>query len=236
MVKEIFKSTIFDSTCMTIVNTVNCEGVMGKGLALEYKLRYPDMFEHYKQVCQRKELKPGRLLLYTGSSPWILNFPTKDRWKFPSKYEYIESGLEKFAATYEDKDISSIAFPMLGTNAGGLDEHTVLSMMLKYLGPLKNITVEIYHYDKDSKDSMFDQLYQKIYRMSVADVKQFVGLRTQEGNILLDAVNGGIVTTMLDIQKLDGFGEKSIKKLYDFLANHENCNINLDDDQLDIFC
>ena len=124
---KIVRGNIFNTKAQTIVNTVNCVGVMGKGIALVFKLRYPLMFDIYKGFCKSKQIGIGKLWLYKGEpeEPWVLNFPTKFHWKYPSKLEYIELGLEKFVTTYKEKGITSIAFPMLGTNNGGLSKDEV---------------------------------------------------------------------------------------------------------------
>lgn len=90
------KGNIFNSQTQTIVNTVNCVGVMGKGIALVFKLRYPEMFDKYKVFCQSKMIGIGKLWLYKSeeSTQWVLNFPTKFHWKYPSKIEYLEAGLQ----------------------------------------------------------------------------------------------------------------------------------------------
>ena len=136
---------IFDSQCQTIVNTVNCVGVMGKGLALEMKKRYPDMFEKYKDFCNKGLIDVGKLWLYKHSDEkWILNFPTKKHWKNPSEYEYIEDGMIKFVETYKERGIKTVAFPMLGCSNGGLDKDIVLQIMTKYLIKCTDLFVEIY--------------------------------------------------------------------------------------------
>ena len=118
---------------------------MGKGLALEMKNRYPSMFETYKEYCNRGLIDIGILWLYKYSDgKWILNFPTKKHWKYKSEYEYIEKGMEKFISSYKEKGITSIAFPMLGCNNGGLDKEIVLQIMLKYLSKCDNLIIEIY--------------------------------------------------------------------------------------------
>ena len=96
------KGNIFNTKAQTVVNTVNCVGVMGKGIALVYKLRYPKMFDIYKDYCRQHLINIGKLWIYKGdeNDPWVLNFPTKFHWKYPSKYEYIEKGLAKFVESY----------------------------------------------------------------------------------------------------------------------------------------
>ena len=88
---QIIKGNIFNTTAQTIVNTVNCVGVMGKGIALVFKLRYPNMFEQYQNYCSQHLIMVGKLWLYKGEidEPWVLNFPTKTHWKLPSEYSYI---------------------------------------------------------------------------------------------------------------------------------------------------
>jgi len=141
---------IFDSTAQIIVNAVNCEGYMGKGLALAFKQRYPAMFRVYQQECKTGKLRIGRPTLYKNSTPWILNFPTKNHWKPPSKMEYIEKGLAYFVAHYQEAGITSIAFPKLGAQNGKLSWEDVGPVMAKYLGPL-DIDVYIYITDGDQE-------------------------------------------------------------------------------------
>lgn len=93
---------IFQSQCQVLTNTINCSGVMGKGLALEFKHRYPKMFQDYKKRCSNGEVRPGEPYLYSNNSIRILNFPTKDRWQDSSKIEWIEKGLDKLLRYYND--------------------------------------------------------------------------------------------------------------------------------------
>jgi O-acetyl-ADP-ribose deacetylase (regulator of RNase III) len=141
--------SIFQSDAQVIVNTVNCEGVMGKGLALEFKRRYPDMFKVYQQDCKTGKLHIGRPRLYKRENPpWILNFPTKDRWRYPSTLSYIEAGLQYFAAHYKEVGIESISFPKLGTENGGLSWEDVGPLMVRYLAQL-DLHVSIYIHEHD---------------------------------------------------------------------------------------
>jgi O-acetyl-ADP-ribose deacetylase (regulator of RNase III)/uncharacterized protein YwgA len=113
---------LFESEAQTLVNTVNCVGVMGKGVALEFKKRSPAMFEDYVLRCERGEVKIGAPYLYEDSSgARIINFPTKDHWKSPSRLQDIERGLVFLAQHVEEWGISSLAMPPLGCGNGGLE-------------------------------------------------------------------------------------------------------------------
>lgn len=136
---------MFSSPAQVLVNTVNTVGVMGKGVALTFKKIYPDMYDQYKIFCDNRQLTIGKLQLYKTPGKWILNFPTKENWRNPSKLEYIEAGLKKFSNTYKEKGIKSIAFPMLGCGNGGLDFETqVKPLMDKYLSSLDDIDIFVY--------------------------------------------------------------------------------------------
>lgn len=135
---------LFSSEAKTLVNTVNCVGVMGKGIALDFKKKYPDMYAEYEQLCSRKEVKPGKPYYYSdlyGTS--IINFPTKDHWRSPSKVSYIASGLDWFRENYAHLGITSIAFPPLGCGNGGLPWTVVGPLMYKKLSDLP-IDIEVF--------------------------------------------------------------------------------------------
>jgi O-acetyl-ADP-ribose deacetylase (regulator of RNase III) len=142
------KGDIFDSTAQVIVNPVNCKGHMGKGLALAFKQRYPQMFASYQQDCRDGMLRIGQPTLYTASTPWILNFPTKDHWRDNSKMEYIEAGLQYFVTNYKALGIKSVAFPKLGAGLGKLPWNKVGPLMVKYLSQV-DIDVDIYITEED---------------------------------------------------------------------------------------
>ncbi len=128
---------LFESYAQVLVNAVNTVGVMGKGIALEFKRKYPEMFKEYQALCKSGVFDIGQLWLYKSPEKWILNFPTKRDWRDPSKIEYIEAGLKRFVEMYEEEDITSISFPRLGSGLGGLNwENEVQPLMEKYLSPL----------------------------------------------------------------------------------------------------
>lgn len=137
---------IFNSRTETLVNTVNCVGIMGKGLAKEFKKHFPEMYEDYRIHCENNEIKPGQPYFWKNQSGGksVLNFPTKQHWKGNSRLEWIESGLKFFSDNYHNWGIVSIAFPALGCTNGGLDWESVEPLMIHQLHKLRDITIEIY--------------------------------------------------------------------------------------------
>ena len=224
MIKKI-KGNIFNTNCQTLVNTVNCIGVMGKGMALECKLRFPEMFIKYKDSCDKKLFKPGYLQIYKNSKPWILNFPTKIHWKDPSKIEYLEDGLKKFQDEYLNKNISSIAFPLLGASLGGLSEELVYETMTKYLEPLNNIDIEIYEYDYMASDNLFDIFYNIVSEFTVDDYKLLLKLNKTAAENLKNAIDGKSVKSMLGIQDVPQIGTKAIESIHNFIRDDKDISI-----------
>lgn len=144
-------SDIFFSPAKVLVNAVNTQGVMGKGIAKKFKDHFPEMFKEYQKHCENKDLTIGKLWLYKTSNKWVLNFPTKSTWRKPSKLEYIEKGLVKFVESYSEKGISSIAFPTLGCGNGELSwDEEVRPLMERYLNKLPiDIYIHIFNPERD---------------------------------------------------------------------------------------
>lgn len=138
------KGDIFKSPAQVLTNTVNCVGVMGKGVALEFKNRYPKMFGDYKSKCDLGEVKPGQPYLWEDDSAQVLNFPTKRHWRDGSLLQDIEDGLKHLAGSYEKLGIQSIAMPALGCGLGGLKWSEVQPLIVKYLGNIPDLDVYVY--------------------------------------------------------------------------------------------
>ena len=135
---------IFESDAQTLVNTVNCVGVMGAGIALEFKKRFPDYYDDYRERCEKGEVKLGTPYLHKRlNPPWILSFPTKDHWRSMTKLNDIVSGLEYLIAHYRRWGIESIAVPPLGSGHGQLEWRVVGRTLYRYLRKME-IPVELY--------------------------------------------------------------------------------------------
>jgi O-acetyl-ADP-ribose deacetylase (regulator of RNase III) len=122
---EFKQGNLLEEDAQALVNAVNCVGVMGKDIALQFKQAFPENFQQYKQVCDAKEVQPGRMFTVpTGkllNPKYIINFPTKRHWREKSKIEYVQTGLKALVAEIQQLGITSIAIPALGCGNGGLD-------------------------------------------------------------------------------------------------------------------
>lgn len=138
-----------------IVNTVNCVGVMGKGIALQFKKKWPDNFKAYAAACKNKEVNLGEMFTFElgalATPRFIVNFPTKDHWRSASKIENIALGLQSLAEHIERFDIHSIAIPPLGCGLGGLAWSEVKPLIVKYLGNIENLDVRLFEPNDDVK-------------------------------------------------------------------------------------
>lgn len=220
---KFIKGNIFNTKAQTVVNTVNCVGVMGKGIALVYKLRYPYMFDMYHNYCKQHLISIGKLWLYKDDEtyPWVLNFPTKNHWKYPSKMEYIEAGLKKFVETYKERGISSIAFPLLGTNNGGLDKLEVIDLMVKYLSQC-DIPIEIYEYDPLAPDDIFEKFKNKWFSIPYADLRATTHIRQKKQ---IETINQALhldnLKSMISLISYPGIGLKTMECCFKIVMNYD---------------
>ncbi len=145
---QIQQGDILKAEAEALVNTVNCVGVMGRGIALQFKKAFPDNFKVYKTSCDRKELRPGRMLVHNTNRlvipRYIINFPTKRHWRGKSRFEDIEAGLKALAEEVRKRGIRTIAIPPLGCGLGGLDWKVVRSMIEKTFEALPDVQVLLF--------------------------------------------------------------------------------------------
>ena len=220
---------IFTTKCQTIVNTINCVGIMGAGIAYEFRLRDKEMFESYKLLCADKKIDIGKLWIYNtkhNSYSKILNFPTKYDWKYPSKIEYLNKGLEKFVNTYKIKGINSIAFPLLGADRGGIDKEVSLQIMKKYLSKC-DIDIEIWHYDPMAKDDLYEKFKIIFNEINIETIKKESKIRLDILKKIQIALNKPRIRTISGLLTEKGIGDKSLEKLFFYTNNYKKNNTNL---------
>lgn len=221
------KGNIFNSKAMALVNTVNCVGVMGKGIALEFRLRFPEMFNEYASICDRRLLKPGQILPYRKSTPWILNFAIKDDWKYPSKPEWIESTLQRFCANYKSMGIKSVAFPVMGAMNGGIPIEVIWKLTRGYLSKLDDIDVEVYEFDSHATDNLFNTLKIILGDKSL-DLKSIIlksDIKKKYWVNIFDVIESHKVNSLYELisYKINDkrvIGKTNIERLYLFLSEN----------------
>ncbi len=157
---EFVQGNFFDYKADIRINTVNCVGVMGAGVALQFKNRYPAMNAEYVMLCNQGLIRPGKphvwksknLFSNTEEDVTIINFPTKDDWKKPSEYAYIQDGLKWLKEYLKDKPNSTITVPALGCGHGGLDWLKVKRLIIEYLSELETKVLVFEPASSDTKD------------------------------------------------------------------------------------
>ena len=139
---------ILDSNAQVLTNPVNCVGIMGKGIALEFKNKYPNNYKNYAFACNNNMLKPGNIHIFefleNDIKKFIINFPTKRHWKDKSKIEDIYSGMLALSIFLEKNNIQSIAIPKLGCGLGGLNWFDVRNIFIDVLTKYENIDIQIF--------------------------------------------------------------------------------------------
>lgn len=209
---RIIKGNLFTSNCQTLVNTVNCVGVMGAGIALEFRLRYPEMYARYVEICKQNLMDIGQLWLYKSDKRWVINFPTKKHWKHPSRIQFLELGLQKFVDFYIEKEITSIAFPLLGTQNGGIPEDVSLEIMNKYLVKC-NLPIEIYIYDPNSPDDIFADIKNRFLALQEKEIIEVTRLGKQSIARVKQAMQDDKIRNLSTLLSIKGIGVTTVEKV-----------------------
>lgn len=215
---SLLDGNIFTSKSQVIVNTVNCEGVMGAGIALECRLRYPVMYSKYLEYCRNGELDIGKLWIYKSTDRWILNFPTKKYWRQPSKVEYLHAGLEKFTTMYQAKGIESIAFPVLGSQHGGLDSAMVIKIMISYFSKC-SIPIEIYKYNNSARDDLYEIFKEKFQSSDSSQIVLKAGLSVKSVEIIRRALENPAMCQLNQLAVVNGIGAKTLERAFCFAVS-----------------
>jgi len=167
---DVLIGDIFKSDAQTLTNTVNCVGVMGKGIAEQFKERFPEMYKDYVERCENGEVQLGRPYLYRrDEEPWVLNFPTKGHWRAVSNLSDIRRGMEHVLDKYKEWGIESLAVPPLGCGNGQLDWRVVGPTLYRYLSEM-DIPVELYA-PFETPDEQLDPSFLKRQKIASDDIQ-----------------------------------------------------------------
>lgn len=200
------QGNLLDAEVEAVVNTVNTVGVMGKGIALMFKEAFPDNFQCYEAACRAKQVRVGHMFVTERRDlmgpKWVINFPTKQHWRQPSKLEWVVDGLNNLRALIHEKSIRSIAIPPLGSGNGGLDWSLVRVAIETALGDLKGVDIIVY--EPTAK-------YQNVAKRT--GVEKLTPARALIAELVRRYWVLGIECSLLEIQKLAWFLERNIEQL-----------------------
>jgi len=212
---EVIRASIFDSSHECLVNTVNTKGAMGKGLALDFRFRVPEMYEEYKDLCNAKQIRIGKYWLYGDPNRLgkrILNFPTKNHYAHPSQLSFIIEGLDYFRQNYASDNIHSIAFPLLGARNGKLKFGDAYGVMHKRLSDLP---IDVTIYLGSEKPDKFTS--------SVMDILTTASDDFLRGNLSFDVEqisrlreNLPRITSFSELLENSIFAYEQVQRIYDF--------------------
>lgn len=205
---EFKRGNLLEADVEALVNTVNTEGVMGKGMALQFKKAFPEMFEEYRKACKAGEVMIGVMHVFRRNSlagpRYIINFPTKKQWREPSRLEYIQAGLDALAEEIKKLNIQSIAIPPLGCGFGGLNWKDVYPLIEKNLNQFPGVCFQVYP-PQDSPGA--EKMVVRTQRPEMSQVRAIV-LR-----ILNQYCALGYELTLLEVHKLLYFLQESGESL-----------------------
>jgi O-acetyl-ADP-ribose deacetylase (regulator of RNase III) len=199
------QGNLLEANVEALVNTVNTVGVMGKGIALMFKERFPENYLAYEAACKAGRVRVGHMFVTERQSlvgpRWVINFPTKKHWRQPSKLDWVAEGLVDLKRFIQTHNIQSIAIPPLGSGNGGLDWTEVKPVIAEVLGDLENVTITIYEPTKT---------YQNVAKR--AGVEKLTPARALVAELVRRYSVLGFDCTLLEIQKLAWFLERCILK------------------------
>ena len=202
---QFIQGNLLESGAEALVNTVNTVGVMGKGIALMFKDEYKENFLAYAAACRAKEVRTGKMFVtetHRLSGPrWIINFPTKQHWRSPSRMEWIVEGLADLRHFLLENDVKSIALPPLGAGNGGLEWSEVREQIEKVLGDLDDVEIIVFEPT---------QKYQNVAKR--AGVQKLTPPRALVAELVRRYWVLGMECSLLEIQKLAWFLERSIER------------------------
>jgi O-acetyl-ADP-ribose deacetylase (regulator of RNase III) len=198
------QGNLLDADAEALVNTVNTKGIMGKGIALMFKDRFPANFDAYADACKRNEVRIGEMFVTKNEElfgpTWVINFPTKTNWRVNTRLEWIKEGLNDLLRVIEQNQIRSIAIPPLGCGNGGLDWSSVRPVILAALEQVEGLNAIVY----EPTDT-----YQNVSKRT--GVEKLTPARALVAEMVRRYCLLGIDCSILEVQKLAWFIERGVK-------------------------
>jgi O-acetyl-ADP-ribose deacetylase (regulator of RNase III) len=205
---------IFSSSAKAIVITVNCEGVMGAGIALDAKNRWPEIYDVYSKRCERNGFHVGEIMWAESESKKVALFPSKKLWRAPSKLSYISDGLDTLRTDIDQMSITSIALPHLGCSNGGLTWSEVKPLIVEKLSTIDGLLVELWKFEQNFVDQDFQEFRQVFLSLNPKDASSWVSFSKSTEKFIRQVLSERKLTNFVQLAEVRGVGKKTLEKIY----------------------
>ena len=205
---------IFSSSAKAIVITVNCEGVMGAGIALDAKNRWPEIYNSYSKRCELNDFYIGDIMWANSGSKKVALFPSKKLWRAPSKLNYIRDGLYTLRTDIDQKSITSIALPQLGCSNGGLTWSEVKPLIVEKLSGINGLLVELWKFEQNFVDQDFQKFRKIFLSLNQTEASSWVRLSIKTEKLMRQVLSNSELTNLVQLAEVKGIGEKTLEKIY----------------------
>ncbi len=205
---------IFSSEAEAIVITVNCEGVMGAGIALDAKNRWPMIYDSYSKKCELNKFQIGDVIWDQADSKQVALFPSKNLWRAPSKISFLRVGLETLRTDIICKSITSIALPHLGCSNGGLTWSDVKPLIVEKLSDIEELTIELWKFDQNFIDQDFEKFRKVFLLLNNKEASTWVNLSKSIEKLIREILSNSELTNFIQLSEMRGIGNKTLEKIY----------------------
>lgn len=205
---------IFSSSAEAIVITVNCEGVMGAGIALDAKNRWPTIYDSYSKKCELKEFKIGDIMWERSESQQVALFPTKNLWRAPSNLSFLRDGLETLRNDIIRKSITSVAVPHLGCSNGGLTWSDVKPLIIEKVSDIDGLSIELWKFDQNFIDQDFQRFRNTFLSLNKKDASSWVNFSEKTEGLIRDVLGDSELNNFVQLSEKKGVGKKTLEKIY----------------------
>ena len=209
-----FTGNIFSSSAKAIVITVNCEGVMGAGIALDAKNRWPEIYDVYSKRCQLNGFHVGEIMWADSVSKKVALFPSKKLWRAPSKLSYISDGLDTLRTDIDQMSITSIALPHLGCSNGGLTCSEVKTLIVEKLSGIDGLLIELWQFERNFVDQDFQKFRRVFLSLNQTEASSWVGLSMKTEKFMRQVLSNSELTNFIQLAEIKGIGKKTLEKIY----------------------
>lgn len=205
---------IFESEAEVIVITVNCVGVMGAGIALDAKYRWPEIAMNYVTECEAGRFSIGDIFWGQTNKQFVALFPTKKHWKRPSDIDYLEAGLTTLRSDLVKKSFRSIALPQLGCSNGGLSWNDVRPKIVQSLATLPDLKVELWSFHSNFTDNQFSQFRETFLELEPKDAAKWLGCSKRSEALIRETISSRKIINFTHLFDVPGIGTKTLEGVY----------------------